>query len=363
MADVFVSYASADRERARSLSEVLGARGWTVWWDRTIPPGRVFDEVIQDELNAAKCVVVLWSPASVRSNWVKTEAAEAAARGVLVPALVDDVAPPIEFKRIQAANLTEWDGDAGHAEVATLLASVDRLVRGGAPPVVAPAPRPPPPRSAGRGAGLLAGAIALAAVAGAGAWALRRQPAPEPARVAAAGETAPPGTILAGGAAAEPAGAPVPTTPPATQQPGTRRTNLLSPANGGQVLAAATADWARLIDGNEEQGVWVDGGEGVFAFRDERPARLDTFAVLVPDTNGVNLKTFELLAGNESPTGSFTEIGRFDTQNLRLFKSPYQEFRFAPVTARYLKVKALGSHQGDSGAVRAYEFQAFGALE
>ena len=142
-----------------------------------------------------------------------------------------------------------------------------------------------------------------------------------------------------------------------------RRTNLLSPDNGGQIVAAARADWARLIDGDEDQGVWVDGGEGVFAFKDERPARFGTFAVLVPDTNDVNLKSFELFAGNDSPTGPFTSIGKFDTQNLRLFKSPYQEFRFQPVTAKYLKVRSLASHRGDNGAVRAYEFQLFGDLQ
>ena len=365
MADVFVSYASADRERARALSEVLAARGWTVWWDRTIPPGRVFDEVIQEELNAAKCVVVLWSPASVKSNWVKTEAAEAAGRAVLVPALVEAVAPPIEFKRIQAANLTGWDGDTGHPELATLLASVERLVRGPAPAAgVAPVPRLPPPRRTGGRAGLLAGgAVALAALAGAGAWVLRRPPAPESVRPVAASDAAPPVTIAAGPAPTAPPVAPPPANPPAAAQPSPRRTNLLSPDTGGQVVAAAKADWARLIDGDEEQGVWVDDGEGVFAFKDERPARFDAFAVLIPDTSGVNLKTFELLAGTESATGPFTAIGKFDTQNLRLFKSPYQEFRFPPVTATFLKVRSLGNHRGDTGAVRAFEFQLFGDLQ
>src|ERR1700693_3159934 len=132
MAEIFVSYASSDREHARQIAELLAARGYTVWWDRTIPPGRVFDEVIQDALNAARCVVVLWSKASVASNWVKAEAGEAAARGILVPALIGDVALPIEFKRIQSANLVGWDGKPGDAELNNLLASVDRLVKGGA---------------------------------------------------------------------------------------------------------------------------------------------------------------------------------------------------------------------------------------
>ena len=140
MADIFISYASSDRERARQLADSLASRGYKVWWDRTIPPGRVFDEVIQEALHAAKCVIVLWSAQSVRSNWVKTEAAEGASLGRLVPALVERVLPPIEFKRIQAADLNDWTGDEDHAEFRKLLASVDRLLR---QPAGAPAQAPP----------------------------------------------------------------------------------------------------------------------------------------------------------------------------------------------------------------------------
>jgi len=43
MADIFISYASEDRQRAGALAETLGARGWSVWWDREIPLGQSFD--------------------------------------------------------------------------------------------------------------------------------------------------------------------------------------------------------------------------------------------------------------------------------------------------------------------------------
>jgi hypothetical protein len=114
MADVFISYASEDRERARELASALEACGWSVWWDRKIIAGQTFDQAIERELGAAKSVVVLWSKDSISSEWVRNEAAAAAERGVLVPALLDAVSLPLEFRRRQAADLIGWGGDLSH---------------------------------------------------------------------------------------------------------------------------------------------------------------------------------------------------------------------------------------------------------
>lgn len=92
----------------------LEQKGWSVWWDRDIPPGKTFDQVVEEAINAAKCVIVVWSKDSVRSDWVKTEAAEGARRGILIPVLIDDVKLPLEFRRIQAASLVDWTGTLSH---------------------------------------------------------------------------------------------------------------------------------------------------------------------------------------------------------------------------------------------------------
>jgi hypothetical protein len=134
MADIFISYASADRDRAKVLADALVKKGWSVWWDRTIPPGRQFDEVIEEELAAARCVVVLWSKASVASNWVKTEAAEAQKERVLVPALIEDVKIPLEFRRLQAADLSRWRGDPSDAQLAELFDAIGGQLRRGRSP-------------------------------------------------------------------------------------------------------------------------------------------------------------------------------------------------------------------------------------
>src|SRR2546422_9121085 len=114
MTDIFLSYASEDRERASKLASSLEACGWSVWWDRKIIAGQTFDQVIEHELETAKSVVVLWSKDSISSEWVKNEAAVAAERGVLVPALIGLVKLPLEFRRKQAADLVNWDGDPSH---------------------------------------------------------------------------------------------------------------------------------------------------------------------------------------------------------------------------------------------------------
>ncbi|MGH2822429.1 MAG: toll/interleukin-1 receptor domain-containing protein, partial [Thermoleophilaceae bacterium] len=105
MTHVFISYAREDRARAKRLAEALVARGLSVWWDREILAGQAFDDVIEAELERAKSVIVLWSKHSVVSDWVKGEATEARERGVLVPALIDAVKPPLEFRRKETVDL------------------------------------------------------------------------------------------------------------------------------------------------------------------------------------------------------------------------------------------------------------------
>ena len=133
MSDIFISYARADKEKAELLANAFSQKGWSVWWDREIPPGKSFDETIENALSSARCVVVLWSQTSVSSRWVKTEAAEGAERGILVPALIDNVKIPLEFKRIEAADLSDWQGESSHREFDQLMRIVAGMLDGSAP--------------------------------------------------------------------------------------------------------------------------------------------------------------------------------------------------------------------------------------
>lgn len=130
MIDVFLSYAREDRERAGQLAGSLEACGWSVWWDRKIIAGQAFDQVIEQQLEAARCVVVLWSKHSVSSEWVRNEAATAAERGVLVPASIDEVRLPLEFRRRQTVSLVGWNGDQEEQAFAELCHHVTARIKG-----------------------------------------------------------------------------------------------------------------------------------------------------------------------------------------------------------------------------------------
>ena len=132
MADVFISYATEDRDRAAQLASALGAFGWSVWWDRRIIVGQAFDQAIERELESAKSVIVLWSKHSIKSEWVKNEAAAASERGVLVPATIESVKLPIEFRRKQTADLVDWKGEPSHNGFQALCEGVTTTI-GGAP--------------------------------------------------------------------------------------------------------------------------------------------------------------------------------------------------------------------------------------
>jgi hypothetical protein len=370
MSDIFISYARADKEKAERLANAFAQKGWSVWWDREIPPGKSFDEVIENALSSARCVIVLWSKDSVSSRWVKTEASEGAARGILVPALIDNVQIPLEFKRIEAADLSDWQGDSSHTEFAQLLRTVAAMVGGTAPEQIKPMPTSTEVLSRRwwkSMPGVLAatgGVIGLVVVLHQTGFldGKEKQPPqsqnPGQATPSTTNTARAPATLMEdrAGSVAKPA--------PATQ-PQSSAMNLLSAENGGHVIVATNDRWPYAIDGDEKNWQYIDigvvGSWAVYGFKDDRAATFDAFKVLILGTESWNLKDFELLAGNDSPTGKFESIGKFQTQNIRFFKDPYQEFRFPPVKARYLKVKVISSHGFSS--VGVYEFQLLGTLE
>ena len=137
----------------------------------------------------------------------------------------------------------------------------------------------------------------------------------------------------------------------ATATPAAPENNLLSAASGGQILAAPDDNWVRIIDGNDTDMAAFSGcgglpAEAVFAFKDEKVATFDTFEILIPAT-GKWVKDFELLAADDSPTGTYRSLGQFTTANMRMLQTPYQPFKFPETTAKYFKLRVTSAYAGD----------------
>ena len=129
MADIFVSYSRTDKARVAPLVAALEAQGWSVWWDPEITPGDEFDALIGAELESARAVVVVWSPVSVDSRWVKGEARDAADRGVLVPVRFENARLPIDVRAIHTTELDSWAGSRESAPFKTLCAALEAKLK------------------------------------------------------------------------------------------------------------------------------------------------------------------------------------------------------------------------------------------
>jgi len=128
MADVFVSYARSDKTRVAPLVAAIEAKGWSVWWDPAIAAGQQFDDQIDAELQAASAVLVVWTPTSVASRWVRGEARDAAERGILVPVRFEDARLPIDVRAIQTTDLDRWGEDPSSVPFQDLLRSLSTVI-------------------------------------------------------------------------------------------------------------------------------------------------------------------------------------------------------------------------------------------
>ena len=136
MTDIFISYKREDEARVAPIMEGLRGAGLSVWWDREILGGEAWRRAISEQLESARCVIVVWSEASVGplGEFVQDEAGRAKSRGVLLPVRIDRITEPLGFGEIQSLDLVDWRRNPRDLRFQNLIAAAKAIVAGGPPP-------------------------------------------------------------------------------------------------------------------------------------------------------------------------------------------------------------------------------------
>ncbi|HEX3950540.1 MAG TPA: TIR domain-containing protein [Steroidobacteraceae bacterium] len=134
MNDIFLSYKREDHARAALIVAALRKSGRTVWWDEGLTPRQAWDETIEQEIAAAASVIVLWSPQSVASDYVRSEAHYAQNNSKLVPVLIEPCTIPLAFMLRQTVDLCHWHGSMDDQAWCKLIEWLDTQ----APPTTSP---------------------------------------------------------------------------------------------------------------------------------------------------------------------------------------------------------------------------------
>lgn len=132
---VFISHSSQDKEFATELAWALRDFGFDVWYDEwEIAVGDSIVQKVFDGLQASDNLVVVLSPVSVASRWVKEELDSAVMRRIsendirILPVLAETCEVPIPLRHLRYADFRK-NREEALAEVVESLAPGHRLWR------------------------------------------------------------------------------------------------------------------------------------------------------------------------------------------------------------------------------------------
>jgi TIR domain len=349
MSEVFLSYASADRDRVATLVHALETAGMQVWWDRDIAYGESFHKVIEQALSAAACVIVAWTRNSTASEWVVNEASDARKRNRLVPVLLEAITPPLEFRHLQAADLSRWEGDTSDVEFTGLKQAVSAmLARTGSLPPAAPAAAPArsawqlrPLQLLGIGGLLLGLSVLLITLKYVGL--IGSTPHVQDQAGTASTRSPPAANTVQ---SSEPRAAQQ--SPSSTAAAHSEPVNLLDTEAGARLIAANEDSWKRLFSGKPTSTIVGRNGFAVLAVAGDKTARFDTLGVFVDSTSTDNVKELAVLTSAASAEGPFVKVAQVTLPNYRNMEKPLHELHFTSVEARFVKLQVV-SLQNDYG--------------
>ena len=89
-----------------------------------IEGGAAFAKSIEAALENSNAVIVVWSAASVGSDWVLDEAAKGRDLRKLVPVTFDGTEAPLGFRQYQAIDLSHWRGDPRAPAIVSIVRAI-----------------------------------------------------------------------------------------------------------------------------------------------------------------------------------------------------------------------------------------------
>jgi TIR domain len=104
--DIFLSYKREERESISEFVTIFTNYGFSVWWDQLIPAGANWGFAIDRALQISRSVVVFWTPLSVLSQEVYTEAEYGMSKNAYFPVLLERCEVPPRMRRNQWVDLT-----------------------------------------------------------------------------------------------------------------------------------------------------------------------------------------------------------------------------------------------------------------
>jgi hypothetical protein len=252
MADIFVSYASPDREIAFRIVGFLENQGISCWVaPRDVPPGVEYGQAIIDGIEQSRALVLILSDQSNDSMFVKKEVERAVSKTKpVLPVRIREVTPSgsLEFF-ISSAQWVDAFKSPMEQHLLPLVGAIKAIGQVGAAPVRSSA-LPPPRRSK---IPMLAGAaIALVIAVAAGAWFASKSNTPSASAVATPATPAPVAARPAPAASAPAATpAPVASAPSApVAAPAPRAAEVKAPAGPKRNdLAFVMGSWCQPYQG------------------------------------------------------------------------------------------------------------------
>lgn len=134
MKKIFVSYSRKDIDFARKLSGDIEKAGYDVWWDLSdLRGGDDWVRVIPDAIASSDFFLVILSPNSIESEWVRKEYTQALSlRKKIVPIMFTPCAVPFALNTINYVNFVSGEYQDNFVELLRALGYTDE------PPPVTP---------------------------------------------------------------------------------------------------------------------------------------------------------------------------------------------------------------------------------